>query len=114
MQQPQFKYADVPQFQYQSFERHHQTFDTGSLTFSYYPIVPINSNTDNLTEGKDQDNPTASDAEPKKEDAPVEPPSEEPSKPEESSPNPESPGTYSSVKHGNHPRKEFSESCNSH
>lgn len=95
MQQPQYKYANIPQFQYQSFERELKTYEIGSLTFSSYPITPKNTNANRLTEGKDQDNQTAADAEPKKEDAPVEPPPEEPSKPaEESSSNSEPAGKY--------------------
>lgn len=95
MQQPQYKYADIPQFQYQSFERQYQTFDIGSFTFSSYPITPTNTNANRLTEGKDQDNQTATDAAPQKEDAPVESPAEEPSKPaEESVPNSEPAGKY--------------------
>jgi hypothetical protein len=95
MQEPQYKYANIPQFQYQSFERELKTYEIGSLTFSSYPITPKNTNANRLTEGKDQDNQTAADAEPKKEDAPVEPPTEEPSKPaEESSSNSEPAGKY--------------------
>lgn len=101
MQQPHYKYADIPQFQYQSFERHHQTFSSGPVTYSYYPILPTNTNANHLTEGKDQDNQTATDAEPKKEDAPVEPPPEEPSKPaEESSSNSEPAGKYLELEFG--------------
>lgn len=34
-----FQYAELPVFQYQTFERQYQSFDPRTLQFSYHPIL---------------------------------------------------------------------------
>ena len=61
------QYAQFPKFEYQTIERHYQTFDPHTLKFSYYPVN--STSTDGLTPNKDQgttDAPLA--AEPPKDD----------------------------------------------
>lgn len=87
---PAFQYAQLPKYEYQTFERRYQTFDRNTYTFSYHPI--LNSNADRLTGGKDQDNKDPSSEEPKQEE-PAAPAAEQPSSsPTEGSEAPESAG----------------------
>jgi hypothetical protein len=48
-----FQYAQLPVFQYQTFERRYQTFDRQTLEFSYHPVIP--GTTGPLTPENDQD-----------------------------------------------------------
>lgn len=48
-----FQYAQLPVFQYQTFERQYQTFDPKTLQFSYHPI--LHTTTGPLTPVNDQD-----------------------------------------------------------
>ena len=54
MEQRPVQYAQLPKFEYQTFERHYQTFDRQTFSFSYYPVNT--ASTDHLTPPKDQDN----------------------------------------------------------
>lgn len=110
---PSYLYAEVPQFQYQSVASRYQTFDWSTSQFVSYSVDP--SNTDHLTEGKDQDNkdpaaesgqeatpadapddtPTDAPADPAAE-ASTEPPVEESGSSPENSDPAESAGKYSS------------------
>ncbi|KAJ5679663.1 hypothetical protein N7462_007907 [Penicillium macrosclerotiorum] len=82
MKKPEFQYAQLPQFTYQSFERRYQTFDRNNLTFSCYPVV---ATTNGLTEDKPQDTKEPSAAEPEKEPAPAETKADEPENPPDNS-----------------------------
>lgn len=75
------QYAQLPTFQYQSFERHYQTFDRSTLKYSFYPVAAASSS-DPLTTPKDQNN-NPPDAEPTAapEAAPEESPSDSPAEP---------------------------------
>lgn len=70
-----YKYADLPQYSYESVQRQYSTFDYETKTFQFYPVT---YSTTDLTEGQNQDNkePTA---EPEKDPASEEPPAAEPS-----------------------------------
>lgn len=57
------QYAQLPTFQYQSFESHYQTFDRSTLKYSFYPVTAASSS-DPLTTPKDQNNNNNPDAEP--------------------------------------------------
>jgi type IV secretory pathway VirB10-like protein len=86
------QYAQLPKFEYQTFERQYQTFDRQTLQFSFYPVTATSS--DGLTSDKDQDitnNATNSEEGPSPESAPVEGSS---SSPDDAAPAPESEGTY--------------------
>jgi hypothetical protein len=86
------QYAQLPKFEYQTFERQYQTFDRQTLQFSFYPVTATSS--DGLTSDKDQDttnNATNSEEGPSPESAPVE---ESSSSPDDAAPAPESQGTY--------------------
>ena len=86
---PSYKYAQLPKYEYQSFERRYQTFDRNTSKFSYYPIVY--SNADRLTGGKDQDNKDPNSEESK--EGPAAAAAEEPSNsPNEGSEGPDSAG----------------------
>lgn len=77
-----YLYAEVPQFQYQNVESRYQTFDWHTSQFVSYSVDP--SNTDHLTEGKDQDNkdPAAeAGTEVTPTDAPADTPADTPSEP---------------------------------
>ena len=83
------QYAQLPKFEYQSFERHYQTFDRQTFQFSYYPVTA--TSTDNLTPAKDQDNNNP--VEPEKDPAAESTPEEgSDSTPADSSASPESGG----------------------
>lgn len=58
------QYAQLPAYEYPSFEIHYQTFDRHSLKTSYYPVTSLDS--DPLTPEKNQDNnpPAAEEASP--------------------------------------------------
>jgi hypothetical protein len=86
------QYAQLPKFEYQTFERQYQTFDRQTLQFSFYPVTATSS--DGLTSDKDQDttnNATNPEEGPSPESAPVE---ESSSSPDDAAPAPESEGTY--------------------
>ncbi|OJJ40376.1 hypothetical protein ASPWEDRAFT_206693 [Aspergillus wentii DTO 134E9] len=67
MELPQ--YAQLPKFEYQTFERQYQTFDRHTLQSSFYPVND-SSSSDLTPDNKDQDNNPAEPA-PPAEDAPV-------------------------------------------
>ena len=48
------QYAQLPKFEYQTFERQYQTFDRHTLQFSFYPVA--STSTDDLTPDNDQGN----------------------------------------------------------
>ncbi|KAE8379660.1 hypothetical protein BDV26DRAFT_158647 [Aspergillus bertholletiae] len=48
------QYAQLPKFEYQTFERQYQTFDRHTLQFSYYSVA--SASTDDLTPDNDQGN----------------------------------------------------------
>lgn len=86
------QYAQLPKFEYQTFERQYQTFDRQTLQFSFYPVTAAASS-DGLTSDKDQDttnNATHSEEGPSLESAPV----EESGSPVDAAPAPESEGTH--------------------
>ena len=80
------QYAQLPTFQYQSFESHYQTFDGSTLKYSFYPVTAASSS-DPLTTPKDQNNNNNPDAEPPAaaesapETAPEEGPNDPPAEP---------------------------------
>lgn len=93
MNPSRYQYAQLPKYTYQTFERHYQTFDRNTLSFSYYPI--IHTTADLLTDGKSQDDKGPSATEPEKEPPSAEAKSEEPSSsPDESAASPEPAGMY--------------------
>lgn len=93
MKPQRYQYAQLPKYQYQTVERHYQTFDRNTLAFSYYPI--IHTAADLLTDGKSQDDKEPSAAEPEKESASAEAKPEEPSNsPDESAASSEPAGMY--------------------
>lgn len=49
-----FQYAKLPAFKYQTFEPQYQSFDRGTLKFSFYPVIDKPSH--RLTPEKNQDN----------------------------------------------------------
>lgn len=89
MKPQRYQYAQLPKYTYQSVERHYQTFDRNTLSFSYYPIV--HSSADLLTDGKTQDGKEPSTNDPEKEAASAEAKPEESSSPPDESPTPPEP-----------------------
>lgn len=83
MKPQQYQYAQLPKYTYQSFERHYQTFDRNSLSFSYYPIIP--STARSLTGGEPQDDKEPKGSESEKETASTESQPEESTTPDEKS-----------------------------
>ena len=71
-----YKYAEIPQFSYASFQRQYSAFDYETKSFQFYPVT---YSTTDLTEGQNQDNKEPTADEPEKDPTSEDPPAAEPS-----------------------------------